>query len=197
MLASVCSAGTASRDIKGPAQPAPRLGEAYSPSSEAEGREVQEASRAACAMMQRVVLSITAPLLGLASAMADPAPVIPTAAIPSVRCIHQVLKSSGAVHSVSLYSIDSDRFAIEYAFQDKAGRNVVSDIEFFFFEQRGAVWVTDLVPREVSEETADEAQALESRLELFSKCHLDQTFDNMIPQPKMRADWQKMDWPNI
>jgi hypothetical protein len=127
---------------------------------------------------------------------ADSVPVIPTAAIPSVQCMHQVLKSSGAVHSVSLYSIDGDTFAIEFTFENKAGQNVVSDIEFFFFEQRGAVWVTDLIPSEVSEETADEAQALESKVELFSKCHLDQTFDNTFPQPKKRADWQKMDWPS-
>src|ERR1051325_7054788 len=122
--------------------------------------------------------------------MTESVPAIPTAAIPTVRCIHRVLKSSSAVKSVSLYSIDGFRFAIEYAFRNKDGRVVVSDIEFF--DLGGTVTVGDRIPREVSMETPDEAQRLESQLDLTAKCHLQGAFDNLLPQPKARADWQQI-----
>jgi hypothetical protein len=124
-------------------------------------------------------------------AMAASAPVIPAAVVPAVQCIHRVLKSSSAVQSVSLYSVDGFRFAAEYVFRNKENQAVVSDIEFY--ELEGSVMESDKIPREISAETADEGQKLEEKLELVSKCHLDQAFDNLLPQPKARADWQKFD----
>jgi|GEM_PF-2750915 len=108
-----------------------------------------------------------------------------------VRCIYGVLKSSDEVQSISLYSIDGFRFAIEYAFRNKGGRVVVSDLEFF----GESTYLTDKIPREISQDTTYEAQALERRLNLNSKCHLRYSLDNIYPQPKARADWQRMDFP--
>jgi hypothetical protein len=125
---------------------------------------------------------------------APPLPAIPTAAIPTVQCIHHVLKSSSAVQLVSLYSIDNVRFAAEYVFRNKDDRAVVSDIEFFVRED--SVTETDLIPREVSMATAAEAQDLETKLDLVSKCHLNVSLDNLLPQPKARAEWQKIEWPS-
>lgn len=138
----------------------------------------------------RILLAVI--LCGAAApAVAAPAPNLPAAAIPTVQCIYRVLKSSSAVQSVSLYSIDGYRFAIEYAFRNKDGRVAASDIEFF----GGSAIVTDKIPREISMETADEAQALEAKLGLTSKCRLHYAFDNLYPQPRARADWQRMDFP--
>ena len=141
----------------------------------------------------RRILSVVISLGVGFPAMAAPVPSLAPAAIPTVQCIHHALKSSSAVQSVSLYSIDGFRFSIEFAFRNKDGQIVVSDIEFFV--QGGTVTVGDKVPREVSMETASEAQDLESKLDLTSSCHLQYSFDNLLPWPKARADWQKMDWP--
>jgi len=124
-------------------------------------------------------------------AIADSVAVVPPKAIPTVRCIHRVLKASSAIQSISLYAVDDARFAIEYAFRNKKGQVVVSDIEFFGHDGM----VTDNIPIEVGQETMDEAQDLESKLDLTAKCHLHYSFDNLIPGPSARAEWQKMDWP--
>lgn len=138
----------------------------------------------------RVLFAVAS--LGTGSpAMAAPAPSVPAAAIPTIQCIHRALQSSSAVQSISLYSIDDFRFAVEFSFRNKAGRIVVSDIEFF--ELDGAVIIGDKVPREVSVETASEGQEL---VDLDSICHLNGGFDNLLPQPNARADWQRIDWPN-
>jgi hypothetical protein len=134
---------------------------------------------------------LLAAILFGAPAIAAPEPSLPAAAIPMVRCIYGVLKSSNEVQSISLYSIDGFRFALEYTFHTKGGRVVVYDLEFFGED----TYLTDKIPREISQDNADEAQALERRLNLNSKCHLRYSFDNIYPQPKARADWQRMDFP--
>jgi hypothetical protein len=126
-----------------------------------------------------------------APAIAAPAPALPAATIPTVQCISRVLKSSSAVQSVSLYSIDGFRFAIEYAFRNKNGHVVVYDIEFI----GNSGIVTDKIPREISTETADEAWRLEDRLDLNSKCNLRYAGDNLYPEAAARADWQKIELP--
>jgi hypothetical protein len=104
------------------------------------------------------------------------------------------LKSDSAVQSVALYSIDGFRFAVEYGFRNKDNRAVVSDIELII-DADEPVTQTDRIPREVSQETATEAEELESSLDLSSNCHLTTAFDNLFPEPKARADWLRMDWP--
>jgi hypothetical protein len=104
------------------------------------------------------------------------------------------LKSDSAVQSVDLYSIDGFRFAVEYGFRNKDNRSVVSDIELII-DADEPVTQTDRIPREISQETATEAEELESRLDLNSKCHLRTVFDNLLPEPKARTDWLRMDWP--
>jgi hypothetical protein len=121
-------------------------------------------------------------------------PDIPTAAIPTVQCIHRVLKSSCAIQSVTLYSLDGIRFATEYVFRNKNSQAVAYDIELII-EANGTVTETDKIPREVSKETADGAQDLESKLDLLSQCHIGTAFDNLIPGLKARAEWRKIDWP--
>ena len=126
-------------------------------------------------------------------AMADSLQAVPPTAIPAVKCVHRILETSSAVQSVDLYSIDGFRFATEFAFRNKAGQAVVSDIEFF--ELGGSVAEGDKIPREISRATAIEATDLESKLDLVSKCHLNPAFDNLLPLPKARAEWRKIDWP--
>jgi hypothetical protein len=131
-----------------------------------------------------------------ASALADALPDIPTAAMPTVKCIYRVLKSSTTIQSVSLYSIDGFRFAAEYVFRNKADQVVVSDIELLI-DPNGSVTETDKIPREISEETANEGEDLESKLDLNSKCHLAAALDNLLPEPRARADWRRIDWPKV
>lgn len=126
-------------------------------------------------------------------AMADSLPAVPASVIPTAQCVHRVLESSSAIQSIDLYSIDGFRLAAEFVFRNKAGQAVVSDIEFF--ELGGSVTEGDKIPREISRATVIEARDLESKLDLVSKCRLKPAFDNLLPPPKARAGWRKIDWP--
>jgi hypothetical protein len=121
-------------------------------------------------------------------------PRVPASAVPTIECIRTALKSDSPVQSVSLYSIDGTRFAIEYVFRAKDGHFTVSDIELF--TDTKPVMQTDEVPRELSEETMNEAYDLEMKLDLHSKCKLDSVLDNAIPQPAARSAWQRIEWPS-
>jgi hypothetical protein len=137
---------------------------------------------------------LTVALLGVgAPEGVDAATAFDVALQPTVRCIYGVLKSSNKVRSVSLYSVDGSRFAIEYAFRNKENQLVVSDIEFFGSD--APFTATDKIPREVSMEVANEAQELERKLNLNSKCGLRYEFDNLYPEASARADWEKIGWP--
>jgi hypothetical protein len=127
-----------------------------------------------------------------AAVFADPASELPPALRPAVKCIDEVLKSSSKVQSVSLYSVDGFRFAVEYAFRDSEDHVVVYDIELIG-DADGSVAATDKVPREISKETMDEAFELELKLDLQGKCHLTPTLDNLMPGPAARSDWRKID----
>jgi hypothetical protein len=70
---------------------------------------------------------------------------------------------------------------------------VFSDIEFLGYEV--PFTATDKVPREVSVETDNEAQELESNMSLNSKCGLRYAFDNLYPEASARSEWVKVDWP--
>lgn len=126
-------------------------------------------------------------------AQAESLPAIPPAAIPTVQCVRRVLESGSAVRSVGLYSIDGFRFAMEFVFRNKAGQAVVSDIELY--ELGNSVYLGDKIPREISTQTTIEAAGLESKLDLVSRCHLNPVLDNLLPQPKSRTAWRKIDWP--
>jgi hypothetical protein len=125
-----------------------------------------------------------------------PASSIPASAIPMVKCMRDVLKSSSAVQSVSLYSVDGFRFAIEYVFRDKNGQAAVFDDEMFIEDSDGSVTAGDKIPREISEKSMNEAEDLETKLGLETKCHLESAMDNILPQPPARSNWRKLAWPN-
>jgi len=125
----------------------------------------------------------------------DSSPSISPATLPTIKCIYHILKSSGAVQSVNVYSIDETRIGIEHAFRNKDNQVVVFDIELLSLPGRSVV-ASDKVPREISEKTMNDAQNFESKLDLNSKCHLTWVFDNLIPSPRARADWRTIDWPN-
>jgi hypothetical protein len=154
-----------------------------------------------CARFLVVALSISF----WGSAMADDLPVwllpsppkssIPASAIPTVKCLRDVLKSSSEVQSVSLYSIDGFRFAVEYVFRGKNGQTAVFDDEMFK-DSDGSVVEGDQIPREISDESANEAQDLETKLDLQAKCHLEYIGDGILPEQPARSDWRKLDWPN-
>jgi len=129
------------------------------------------------------------------SGLADAPPAVPALTVPTIQCIHRVLKASRSVESVSFYSIDGSRFAVEYVFRNKDNQAVTFDMELIP-EKDGSVFETNKVPREISQETMTEAETLESRLDLPSKCHFSGALDDLIPEPKARADWREIDWPN-
>ncbi len=127
------------------------------------------------------------------SALADPSAHLSPATIPQVQCVHRVLKSSKEVQSVSLYSIDDHRFAVEFEVRNQSGQVTVSDIEFI--DLGGSLTESDKIPRGVSMATSTGARDLEAKLHLISTCNLETSLDNLRPQPKSRAEWRALSWP--
>ena len=129
---------------------------------------------------------------GIAAAAAEPPPEIPIATMPTVKCVYRILKSSGAVQSVDAYAIDGFRSAIEYTFRDKNGHQVISDImlsgrHYSFPIQHDESQV-------VVAQDMDFASRISDRLS--SECHVSPAFDNLLPSPKVRADWRRVDLPD-
>lgn len=123
-----------------------------------------------------------------------PASGIPPLAVQTVKCIRRVLKSSGSVSSVTLYSIDSSRIAIEVSFVRANGRSGTFDVEYFAGEN-GSITMTDRIPTEIPQEVADEAEILLSSLRLQAKCNFAATFDNVLPEAAARTEWRRLNWP--
>ena len=147
--------------------------------------------------MNRSGAFILAVLVGLTTnaALADPQVGIPPEALPAVKCIYRLLKSSSAIQSVDVYSMDGFRTGIEYAFRDHNGQVLVSDIELVS-PSADAVFLGDKVPRELSEEAVNKGQDLLFGLHLDEKCRLTWAFDNLLPQPKARTEWRRLDLSN-
>ena len=120
---------------------------------------------------------------------------LPTPLKPAVKCIYSLMKSSNAIQSVNLYDIDGFRYAIEFSFRNKQNNIVADDIELFSTPYDGQVWEGDKVPREISQQAMMEGSEIEDRLELTSKCHISQTFDNVLPQPLARKEWREIKRP--
>jgi hypothetical protein len=117
--------------------------------------------------------------------------------LPTVRCVYGALKSSPFIKSVNVYVIDNFRFGFEYAFKGKDGQRAVSYVELVApgLDAQSA-FLGDKIPREVSEHTMAEGQEITYDLQLSQKCHLQEAYDNLFPQPDARATWHPIELPN-
>lgn len=115
--------------------------------------------------------------------------VTPALLPPSARCIYRVLKSSNAIRSVDIYDIDSDgsRLGFEYTFNGTGGRPTVSYVELV-----GGDFLGEKIPKEASQQAMVEGAKIESELHLSKKCHLQEGFDNLFPQPAARQLWRRI-----
>jgi hypothetical protein len=119
---------------------------------------------------------------------------IPERLLPSVKCIYSLLKSSPAVRSVDVYAIDDFRLGFEYTFTGTDGQPAVSYEELLPLAN-GSAFLGDKIPREVTEHAMMEGSDLTSNLHLAQKCHLQEGFDNLYPQPPARVTWRRIDLP--
>lgn len=122
----------------------------------------------------------------IAPAGAEPQPPIFAKAEATVKCVYRVFKSNPAVQSAEAYGVDDFRFAIEITFRGKDGRLLTSDTlvavmpDGSAFESGMTLEAMDVMGRDV-----DKA--------LRSKCHVPSAFDNLLPGPNDRAEWQRID----
>jgi hypothetical protein len=128
-------------------------------------------------------------------ASADTSPSIPVTAIPTVKCVYGLLKSSPAVQSVDVYVIDEFRSAVEYRFKGKDGDVIIADLRLLASPADVTYEIT--IPRDEPQKAEWESTEFLSSLNVSSKCPVSPAFDSVVPGPKPRAEWQHMDWPSL
>jgi hypothetical protein len=129
---------------------------------------------------------------GLIGAAAGSPSEMPSAAITTLKCVYRVLASNSEITSVEAYTVDGFRFALEYRFRGKDGHQEVSDLMI-----SGANYSYPILHNESREVIGQEMDlAMKIRDRLKSDCHVSPAFDNMLPAPKERAEWQPLDLPD-
>jgi hypothetical protein len=128
-------------------------------------------------------------------AAADTGPGIPATAIPTVKCLYSLFKSSPAVQSADLYVIDAGRSAIEYRFKGKNGNVITGDLMLLAISPR--VTYDIAIPDDEPQAAGWESSEFFSNLNVGSKCPVTPAFDSLVPGPKPRAEWQHVDWSSL
>lgn len=134
-------------------------------------------------------------LSGSGMALADTGSDIPTAAIPAVKCLYGLFKSSPAVQAADLYTIEKGRSAIEFRFKGKDGNIIVAYLMLLTVSTPVTYDVT--IPRKEPETAGWESVDFISSLKLSSGCGVTAAFDNLVPGPKPRPEWQQVDWSTL
>ena len=109
-----------------------------------------------------------------------------------LECIYHLLKSNAKVQSVDVYARDDWRFAFEYATRDASGRVLISDLMLF-----GNFW--DMQPQhgELTDTGFEELDFLTKAFpDMDSKCHVSPAGDHLLPGPKPRAEWRRVELGN-
>lgn len=144
-------------------------------------------------VMTRRCLSLFAALtISVGSlASADTEPSISPAVIRTVKCVYDLLKSSPAVQSVDVYVVDKSRSAVEYRFKGKHGNVVTSDLMLTTTFVPDVIWEI-IEPQGKSRDDLPESDPFSAE-KMDSICHVSPGFDDTIPGPKPRAEWQQVD----
>jgi hypothetical protein len=123
------------------------------------------------------------------AAAADLWPQIPSGIRPAMGCVLRLLKSNSAVRSADVYIVDDLRSAVEYAFRDRNGEDRVSDIVLLGGTYSG------MSPRDKSEKAIAAGMDFLGGIseKLGSKCHIEPAFDNLMPPPKPREKWLRVE----
>ena len=124
-----------------------------------------------------------------------PAPSIPASAIPTVKCLYSLFKSSPAVQAVDIYVVDEWRLAIEFRFTGKDRKAIISDLMLFSAESDKGYDITyDIqIPRSEPDAAGWDSADFVYSLNLGSKCGVSPVFDSTVPGPKARDEWQRVD----
>jgi hypothetical protein len=140
------------------------------------------------------------------AAIADPQPIVKPSFVTAVNCIRQIFQSNGSVETVDLYRVPNREFAIEFRFVDTDNQLVVGDI---MLSDRPS-WGTEItyttlhfftqeeVLRGDQGKVVDRESAFVDSLDLARNCGTSGPggFDDTLPGPAPRSQWQKVDWPN-
>ena len=149
-----------------------------------------------CIMIARLI-AVLALGVGITPAVGQP-PEISPAAMPALKCVYGLLQSYAAVQSVDAYAVDGLRSAIEYSFRDRDGRIVISDIMLSGVSIDGALTYSGVPHLRDSQKTIGmEMDFLRSvSADLRSKCHVTPALDDLLPEPKSRPQWRRVDLSN-
>lgn len=132
-----------------------------------------------------------------AAVAADSSPEISAAAMPTVKCVYALLKSNPAIRWVNAYAIDGNSSAVEYAFRDKDSVDVVSDI-LLSGPLGGKITFSGTTEHDHPEDRDAEAIGFFATIsdDLNAKCHISPGLDNLLPPPKSRQEWRRIDLGN-
>jgi hypothetical protein len=124
-------------------------------------------------------------------------PDIPVTKMAAMKCVYGPLNSNREIRSVTVYSIDGFRHAIEYTFRGKSGHVLIGDMMISGAMDGDFGWSVVSFHDESTDEGFEELDFLMKAVpDLNSRCHLTPVGDHLIPGPKPRSEWQRIDLGN-
>lgn len=135
-------------------------------------------------------------MAGMFAATAS-APHIPVARMTAIKCAYGPLQSNPRVLSIAAYSIDGFRHAIEFTFRGKSGHVLTGDMMISGPMDGELGWSIVAFHGESGPEGFEELDFLDKAVpDMDSKCHLSPMGDNLIPGPKPRSKWKRLNLRN-
>lgn len=126
-------------------------------------------------------------------ATANPQPRLPASTVTAIKCMYPAMRAIPAIQSLEVYAIDNHRSAIEYGFRDSDGETVVDDLVLLDGDD---VLIGDKGPPTRPPSKTDAANDFRIGLSnIVSKCNIGSALDNVVPQPKPRQEWVRVNWP--
>lgn len=127
-------------------------------------------------------------------AASDTQPGIPPVAIPTVKCLYNLFRSSPAVLSADLYVIDNIRSAVEYRFKGENGSVITGELMLLSISR---VTYDITISRNEPQAAGWESLEFFDKLNAGSKCPITPAFDSLTPGPKPRTEWRQVDWSTL
>jgi hypothetical protein len=139
------------------------------------------------------IVALSAANTGVAAGV-DQSSEMPATTKPALICIYRLLKSDAEIQSVEAYRVDGFRFALEYVFKDKDGRLVTSDIVLSGVSDNNNAYEVSIPDNKPDYMGWESVEFLSKRFpQLDTTCRVSSAFDNLIPYPKPRAEWVRVD----
>jgi hypothetical protein len=115
----------------------------------------------------------------------------------ALKCVYNLLNSSLGVQKVEAFSVDGFRHAIEFTIRAENGHVLTGDMMLSERTNGTFTWSVRAFHGESTEDGFEELDFLTKAIpDLDSKCHMTPAMDNLLPGPRPRSEWQRINLEN-